>query len=66
MVKILLFIVVPPFGLFWSVKYLNFEQKIPIRTVHHIFLESRQPGVTKIQIMFCPARGAKKRYQLMD
>ena len=66
MLKILLFLVVSPFGLFWSVKYLNFEQKLSIRTARHIFLESRQPEVTKIHIMFCPSRGAKKRYQLMD
>ena len=49
------------FGLFWSVNYLNFEQKLPIRTAHHIFLESRQPEVTKIHIMFCPPIGAKKK-----
>ena len=36
-----------PFGLFWSVKYFNFEQKLPIRTAHHIFIESRHPYVTK-------------------
>ena len=53
-----------PFGLFWSVKYFNFEQKLPIRTAHHIFLESRQPEVTKIHIMFCPRRGAKKGISL--
>ena len=35
------------FGLFWSVKYLNFGQKLPIRTAHHTFLESRHPEVTK-------------------
>ena len=35
------------FDLFWSAKYLNFEQKLPIRTVHHIFLESRHLEVTK-------------------
>ena len=60
------FLVVPSFGLFWSIKYLNFEQKLPIHTAHHIFLESRQPEVTKIHIMFCPPSRAKKRYQLMD
>ena len=37
----------PPFGPFWSVKYLNFGQKLPIRTTHHTFLESRHPEVTK-------------------
>ena len=28
---------------------------------HYTFLESKQLEVTKIQIMFCPARGAKKK-----
>ena len=60
------FLVVVPFGLFWSVKCLNFEQKLPIRAPHHIFLESRQSEATKIHNMFCPPRGAKKRCQLMD
>ena len=40
--------VVPPaFSPFWSVKYLNFGQKLPIATVHHTFLESTHPEVTK-------------------
>ena len=34
------FPVAPSFGPFWSVKYFNFEQKLPIRTAHHTFLES--------------------------
>ena len=34
-------------GLFWSVKYLNFGQKLPIRRAHHTFLERRHPEVTK-------------------
>ena len=37
---------VPPFGSFWSVKYLNFGQKLPIQTAYHTFLESRHPEVT--------------------
>ena len=37
----------PPFGSFWSVKYLNFEQKLLIRTNHPTFLENRHPEVTK-------------------
>ena len=37
----------PPFGPFWSVKYLNFGQKLPIQTAHHTFLESGNPEVTK-------------------
>ena len=36
-----------PLGPFWSVKYLNFGQKLPIWTTHHTFLESRHPEVTK-------------------
>ena len=39
----------PPFGPFWSVKYLNFWQKLSIQTVHHTFLESRRAVVTKNQ-----------------
>ena len=35
------------FGSFWYVKYLNFGQKLPIRTANHTFLESRHPEVTK-------------------
>ena len=49
-----------PLGPFWSVKYLNLDQKLLIRTAHHIFQESRHPEITKIHIMFCPLRGAKK------
>ena len=45
---------------FWYVKYLNFGHKLPIRTIHHTFLESRHPEVTKIDIMFCPPSGTKK------
>ena len=37
------------FGSFWSVKYLNFEQRLPIRTAHNTFLESRHTEVTKNQ-----------------
>ena len=36
-----------PFGPFWSLQYLNFRKKLPIRTAHHTFLESRHPEVTK-------------------
>ena len=32
---------------FWSAKFLNIGQKLPIRTFHHIFLESRHPEYTK-------------------
>ena len=54
----------PPFGPFWSVKYLNFGQKLPIQTTHHTFLESRHPEVTKIYIMFCPPTGARYSFFL--
>ena len=37
----------PSFGPFWSVKYLNFGQKLQIWTTHHTFLESRHPEVAK-------------------
>ena len=36
-----------PFDPFWSVKYLNFGQKLPTRTVHFTFLESRHPEISK-------------------
>ena len=37
----------PPFSPFWSVKYLNFGQKLQIRTTYHTFIEGRHPGITK-------------------
>ena len=46
--------------LFRSVKYLSFEQKLPIRTAHRIFLESRHPEVTKNPYYLSCPRGAKK------
>ena len=50
-----------PFGLFWSVKYLNFGQKLPIRTTHHTFLESRHPEVTKNPYLWFVPRGEPKK-----
>ena len=50
----------PPFGPFWSVKYLNFGQKLPLRTTHHTFLESRQPEVTKNPYYVLTPSGATK------
>ena len=49
-----------PFGLFWSVKYLNFWPKLPIRTAHHTFLESRHPEVIKNPYYVLFPKGAKK------
>ena len=37
----------PPFGPFWSVKYLNFRKKLPIQTIHLTFLENRHLEVTE-------------------
>ena len=56
----------PPFVPFWSVKYLNFAQKLPIRTAHHTFLQSRHPEITKNPHYVLSPEGNKKRYQLMD
>ena len=57
----------PSFGPFLSVKCCNFGQKLPIRTAHHTFLESRHPEITKIPyyVLF-PEGSQKKSYQLMD
>ena len=54
------------FGPFWSVKYLNFGQKLPIRTAHHTFLESRHPEVTKNSYYVLSREGSQKMYQLMN
>ena len=50
----------PPFGPFWSVKYLNFGRKLRIRTTHDTSLESRNPDVTKNPYYVFPPKGAKK------
>ena len=56
------FIFSPP-PLLWSivVKYFNFEQKLPIGTVHHIFLESRHPEVTKNSYYVLYPKGIQKK-----
>ena len=56
----------PPFGPFWSVKHHNIGQKLPIRTAHYTFLESRHREVTKNPYYVLSPRGTKNRYQLMD
>ena len=56
----------PPFGPFWSVKYHNFWQKLPIRTINDIFLESRHPEVTKNSYYVLSREGSQKMYQLMS
>ena len=50
-----------PFGLFWSVKYLNFGQKLPIQTADHTFQESRHPEVTKNPYHVLSLKGSQKK-----
>ena len=51
----------PLFGLFRSVKYLNFEQKLPSRTAYQIFLESRHREVTKNPYYVLSPKGSQKK-----
>ena len=51
------------FGSFWSVKYLNFGQKLPIKTAHHNFLESRHPEFTKNPYYVLSPEWSEKRYE---
>ena len=37
----------PLFDPFWSVKFRNFQQKLPILATHHTFIESKHPAVAK-------------------
>ena len=50
-----------PFGSFWSVKYLSFGEKLLIRTVHHIFLESNYPEVIKNSYDVLSPEGSQKK-----
>ena len=54
------FHLVPPFSPFWSVKYLNCEQKLPIWTAHHTFKESKQLEVTKNLYYVLSLEGSQK------
>ena len=49
------------FGPFWSVKYLNFEKKLPIWTAHHTFLESKHPEVTTNPYHILFLEGSQKK-----
>ena len=51
----------PPFDPFSSVKYLNFEQKLPIGTAYHTFLESRHPEVSKSPYYVLFPKGRQKK-----
>ena len=37
----------PPFDPFWFVKFRNSQQKLPIWTIHHTFIESKHREVAK-------------------
>ena len=54
----------PPFGSLWSVKYLNFWEKLVIRLVHHTLLESRHPEVTKNPYYALFPEGSQKSISL--
>ena len=49
-----------PFSQFYSVKHLSFEQKLPIRTAHYTFLESRHLEFTKNPCYVFVPRGEPK------
>ena len=57
----LMFMWSPSFGLFWSVKYVNFGQKLPIKTNHYTFLESIHPDVTKNPYYVLSSKGSQKQ-----
>ena len=48
-------------SLFWPAKYLNFGQKLPIRTAHHAFIESRHLDVTKNPYYVLFPKGSQKK-----
>ena len=51
----------PSFGPFWSIKYFNFEQNLPILTAHHTSLESKLPKVTKNPFNVLFLEGSQKK-----
>ena len=51
----------PPFGPFWSVKYLNFGQKLPIWTVNYTFLKGRHPEVSKTPYYVMSPEGSQEK-----
>ena len=55
-----LFLFGPPFRPFWSMKYPNFGQKLPIRTARHTFLKRRHPEITKNPYHVLPPEGSQK------
>ena len=51
----------PPFGPFWSVKYLNFGQKLPILRADHTFIENGHTEVTKNPYYVLSPEGSQKK-----
>ena len=49
------------FNSFWSVKYCNFGQKLPIRIAHQTFLESKHSEVTKNSYYVLSPEGEPKK-----
>ena len=50
-----------PCGPFWSAKYPNFGQKLPILTGYHMFLEYRYPEDTKNPYYVLPFEVRRKK-----
>ena len=50
----------PPFRSFWSVKFLNFDQKLPISTAYHT-IEIRHPEVNKNPYYVLSPKGSQKK-----
>ena len=49
------------FGPFWSVKYLDFGQKLPFRTANHTFLKSKHLEVTKNPYYVLSPEGSQRK-----
>ena len=59
---IILFHVAPHWsGLVWTVKYLNFWQKLPIRTDLHPFVDGRHFEVTKNSYYYLSLKWSQKK-----
>ena len=50
-----------PFSPFWFLKYLNFGQKLPIRTAHYTFSRKKNPWFTKHPYYILPPEWSKKK-----
>ena len=50
-----------PFAILWSVKYLHFGQKLPVRIAHCTFLESKDLEVTKNPYYVLSSEGSQEK-----